>query len=443
VPLPLPLPLPDARTCRRGRMAVLAALVSLASPASADPLDEFGMGSRVAGMGGAAVAAADGAEAAHGNPAGVAAGRFPEVLLGYGWGAMQLRIDGRDADVLDAHGTTLGLALPIQVGRLRPAFGLALYLPDQFLARIQLMPPTDPHFIRLDNDPHRTVVEPVMSLAIGDQLSIGAGASLLADARGKGITFNVGVVAGDKVGESALDARLPIRAAPLLGLRWLPHPRVRTGLAYRGQVSLDVALDILANVDVAGVVTGDALITVRAVNYFTPRQVSAGFAIDALPDLTLTGDVTWKDWSAYPTGVADLRVLVALDVTPPLVQTDVPPAGFHDVIEARTGAEYRRRGRRTDWALRGGLAWLPSPVPAQTGLTSFADNDRFAASLGGGLTLADWSPLLTRPIDLAVALQWQHLARRVTVKEATQFPGEAFSSAGDVFHLGGSMTVRF
>lgn len=411
--------------------------------AAADPLDEFGTGSRIAGMGGAGSATGAGAEAVHLNPAGVSRAEYPEVLLGYGYGAMRLGLDGHDADVLDARGTSMGLAIPLPLGRLRPAFGVALYLPDQFIARIRLVPPTEPHFIRLDNDPHRVVIEPVLALGIGEQLSIGAGATLLGAARADGITFDVGVVAGEKVGESALDASLPIRAAPLAGILYAPHPRVRTALSYRGQLSLDVAIDILANVDVADVVAGDALVSIRASNYFTPQRVSAGVAVDPLADLTLSADVAWHDWSAYPAGVADLRVLVALDVTPPLVQTDVPPAGFHDVVELRAGAEYRAVDRRTHWALRGGLAWLPTPVPDQVGLTSFADNDRLLASLGGGITLADWSPFLTRPVDLDLALQWQHLSSRVTVKDATDFPGEPFSSAGNIFHLGGSMKVRF
>jgi hypothetical protein len=423
------------------RALVIVAL--LGGTAHADPLDEFAMGSRLGGMAGAGTAAGVGAEAVHLNPAGVAYATHPEVMLGYGYGMMRLALDGRDADVLDAHGTSLGLAVPVQRGRVRAAFGVAVYLPDQFIARIHLVPPTEPRFIRLDNDPHRAVIEPVLSVAIGEQLSLGAGATLLGDARGDGITFDVGVVAGEKVGESALDASLPVRAAPLAAVLYRPHPKVRAGVAYRGELSLVVALDILANVDVADVVAGDALVSIRATNYFTPQRISAGVAVDPLSDLTLSADVSWNDWSAYPTGVADLRVLVALDVTPPLVQTDVPPAGFHDVFEARAGAEYRLRGARTHYAFRGGLAYLPSPVPDQVGLTSFADNDRLLASLGGGITLADWAPILTRPIDISLALQWQHLAQRVTVKDAMDFPGEPFSSAGNIFHLGASTTVRF
>src|SRR5262249_1076031 len=159
--------------------------------------------------------------------------------------------------------------------------------------------------------------------------------------------------------------------------------------AYRGELSLDLRLDILANVQVAGVVTGDALVSIRAANYFTPARATAGVAIDVADDLTVAADVAWQRGSAFGTGLPRLPVLVA---GAPRVATDTPPARFHDPIDTRLGAEYHRHGERTDWALRAGYAYLPSPVPPQTGLTSFADGDRQMFTLGAGVTLASWAP---------------------------------------------------
>ena len=287
----------------------------------------------------------------------------------------------------------------------------------------------------------------MFSVRFGRYLAVGAGASLLADARGSGIDFNVGVVSGEKVGESALDATLPLRTAAVAGILITPTDRVRLGLGYRGQLSLDIALDILANVDVAGVVTGDALVTARAMSYFTPRRVVGGAEVDVTPNLSVSGQVTWSQWSALSTAVADIRALVALDVTPPLVQTDTPPAGFDNVVTGRAGVEYRshfgRPGHRSDLALRAGYAYLPTPVPPQTGLTSLADNDRHVLALGAGLILADFAPILTRPVEIAAAVQWHHLADQLTVKDARDFPGEAFSSGGNIVHVSTSLTVSF
>src|SRR6185503_5992433 len=69
---------------------------------------------------------------------------------------------------------------------------------------------------------------------------------------------------------------LPVRAAPIVGIWAKPHPRVRAAATYRGELSLDLRLDILANVQVAGVVTGDALVSIRAANYYTPARATGG-----------------------------------------------------------------------------------------------------------------------------------------------------------------------
>ncbi len=431
----------------RATCVLVAAIVALAfalaptAPAAGDPLDEFGFGGAAAGTAGARTATATGPEAAHHNPAGIALGDEPTVMIGWGYGAMHLQLDGRPTDVLDAHGTSLGLAVPIRVSpTVRLGAGLALYLPDPFLARVQLRPLTEPNFVLLGNDPHRVVVEPVVGLAYADKLAVGVGASILADARSRQLVFDVGVVGGEKVGQAALDVELPLRAAPLLGLWLRPDPRVRAGVTWRGELSLDLALDIRANVQVAGVVTGDVLVAVRARNYFTPGRLTGGLAVDVSDDLTVAADVAWNRWSAYPPP-PDLSVLIALDLTPPLVATDRPPSNFHDTVDVRVGGEYRRPGG-LGLAARGGVAYRPSPVPAQLGLTSYADGDRLEVTAGGGVRLG-WAPIFVHPIDLDLALQWQHLDGRLTVKDAGLVPGQAFSSSGDVVHLGLTSTVRF
>jgi long-subunit fatty acid transport protein len=217
---------------------------------------------------------------------------------------------------------------------------------------------------------------------------------------------------------------------------------VRAGLTYRGKLALDLALDILADVQIAGVVTGDVLVSLRASNYFTPARVGGGVAVDVLENLTVAADVTFNRWSAYPPA-ADLAVLIALDIAPPLVSTTVPPSAFTDTVDGKLGVEYRHLGRRTNVAVRAGGAWKPTPVPPQIGLTSWADGDRVILTAGAGLTLADWAPTLTKPIDFDLALQWQHVAHQLTQKQIANFPGEAFSSGGNIFHAGVSATVRF
>jgi long-chain fatty acid transport protein len=269
----------------------LIILCALCGRAGADAFDTFGFGARAAAMAGAATAVARGAAAAHGNPAGIVLGDFAEVTLGWGYGRMALSLNGRPADTLDVHGLDLGVALPFRLFDVPWAFGVALYLPDQFVARLQLIPATEPHFVLLDNDQQRLVAEPAISVRPLPWLAIGVGLSLFTDVTGNGIQFDVGVSQNGPMGEGALDVNLPSRIAPYVGVMVMPTDSVRFGATYRSALDLALRLGVVANVDVADVVTGDAIIDIRAINFYTPRRLTFGAAVDVLPDLTVTS--TW------------------------------------------------------------------------------------------------------------------------------------------------------
>jgi hypothetical protein len=395
-------------------------------------------------MAGAVTADARGYAGAHHNPAGVALTDDIEAAIGYGGADAQLRLNGVDAGVTAPRGTSFGLALPLKLGPITVAFGLALYLPDQFIARIQLVPVSEPHFALLDNNLDHIVVTPVLALRLARWLSIGAGATLLADAAGNGITFDVGIVGGEKVGKGALDVSLPTRIAPVLGIAIAPARWLRVGAAWRGQIDLGLKLDILANVDLAGAITGNTLITLRAVNFYTPHKVSLGVALDATRELTLCASVEWLGWSAFTGAVPDLGVLVALGITPPLVDAAFPHPRFNDVWVPRFGGEYRHDlTPRVGMAARLGYAYERSPVPEQTGLTSFADNDRHVIALGVGVELRRLISIVPKPVRFDVGLQVHALEPRTTRKDPRVFAGQGFRSEGYLVHAAATLEARF
>lgn len=415
----------------------LAIVAALAGSAAADPLDELGFGAAATGMANARGAIASGAEAIHTNPAGLVELESAETLVGWGYAHERLAINDQDAGVLDAHGTSFGLALPIRVGGYRLATGIATYLPDRFLARLQFNPIAEPHYVRFQSQAHRVVLEPAVAIELGP-VAIGVGASLLADAKSKRIDLDVGVVGGDKQGDARIDISLPIRVAPLVGIRYRPMPALTLAAMFRGQLAVDLALDIRTDVDVPNVVSGDADVTLRSTSYFTPARLAAAAAYRVRDDLTVTAEVAFERYSALGSGVPDLRVLLALDIQPTIVTSMQPPANFRDIVTPRLGAEWERERLR----LRAGLAYLPSPVPAQTGITSFADGDRLLATAGIGLRIepgATWR----RPLDLDLGLAWQHVEHALVKKDQTLQPGGAFTSGGQILQASASATVRF
>jgi long-chain fatty acid transport protein len=431
------------RACRVVAFLGALGVLGAASEARAwDPLELFGFGARGTALCGALTAGADDATAAFYNPAGVALARRPEVSLGWSYARLALSLDRQDARLLDPHGLSLGIALPWHRRDFTAAFGLGLYLPDQFAARIQLVPPTEPHFGLLDNNPHRLVANALVALR-WRRLALGLGASLLADAAGRGITFDVGVAGGERIGRASLDYGLPTRVAPLVGVSATPHRRVRLGLAYRGELDLRLSLDILANVDVAGVVTGDALIALRAQNFFTPAKLAGGVRVLVRDDLALAADLVWFRWSAMTGGTPDLEVLVHLGVSPPLVSAVFPADGYRDTLSERVGLEYTRGvGQQSRLRLRGALAFEPSPVPDQHGLVSVADNSRLVAGAGAALEVADRLGILRQPVSLEVGLQVHHLLERTTLKADVAL-GPGFTSGGEILAVTVTATGRF
>jgi hypothetical protein len=425
------------------RAALFFTLLMIPALAHANALDTFGFQPRISALAGAGTAEARGQAAAFHNPAGVALSDDIEVGLAYSYAAMALQLDGRDAKVSTPRGTSLGVALPAHLGPITAAFGLALYLPDQFIARIQLVPATEPHFALLDNNLQHVVVQPVVALRFGHAFAIGAGASILADAGGNGVTFDVGVSSGNKVGQAAIDLKLPIRAAPVVGVTIMPKPWLRVAAAYRGELDLKLSLDILAHVDLPGAISGDTLISLVALNFYTPHTVTGAVAVD-LGALTLTAQLDWLKWSSFTSALPALDVNIGLAIAPPLVAPNFPTVRFDDQYIPRLGAELRRTlGAHLDVAARIGYAYKPSPVKPQTGLTSFADNDRHVVGVGVGFALRDLIRILPKPLHLDAALQVQQLEPRATGKDPHVTASPGFSSSGTIVLLTAGLEAHF
>jgi long-subunit fatty acid transport protein len=285
-----------------------------------------------------------------------------------------------------------------------------------------------------------------LSFAPRPWISFGLGATLLANAAGNGITFNVGVKGGKKVGETAIDLVLPIKVSPLVGLLIKPLPWLRFGAFYRGAIDLGVALDIVANVDVAGIVTGDAIITLRAVNYYTPHRVDLGVSVDPHPRFTLAAGVSVEMWSLYKGGVPDVRILVDLGLNPPMAQAFWPPDNFQNVVSPRVGAEYRHdfSKKRYRFSARAGYVYAPTPVPAQIGLPSLVDNNRHVLAAGVGFRVgrvAGWYPY---PVTLDLGFQYHVLAERQTVRNLLSDPmGGGLRSSGSLISLAASVKLEY
>ncbi|MBI2892893.1 MAG: outer membrane protein transport protein [Deltaproteobacteria bacterium] len=430
------------------RIGIAILVLGLAAPAGADPIDLLGFGARLPALGNAGVASGDVPSSAFSNPAACARSERLQLALGYSYSAIALRRNGRDQGLPDAHGTSGGACVPIPFPFVRLAFSTAAYIPDQWFARIALQPASQPRFVLWDNRPHRVAFNPTLALRLGRMLAVGGGLTMLADGAGNGIAFRVGIKSGQVIAESALDVELPTRAAPVLAVLFTPRDDVRIGARYSGQLSLDLRLDVLAQVDVPGTpIGGDTLISVRGIDLYTPEQVAGGISIGPLAGWTATTEVVWSNWSRLGQVASDVALLVEIGITPSLIQALFPTPGWHDTFSPRLGVQKSLPvASRATVELRAGYRFEPSPVPDQTGVTSFADGDRHVFGVGSGLRIAGLSAggaAAPGAWTLDAGLAWHHLVPRATRKVEPAGPGGDFTTDGEVLSASVMTGVEF
>lgn len=427
-----------------------ACLLCGLSRTHANPLDAYGFGGRGPALAGAVGALVEDAAAAFYNPAGLALGTQPTFLVGYGAAIPRLTFDGRAAPAEAARGVSLGLAIPRTLGSTTLAFGAALYFPDQRLVRIRAQPATEPRFSQYDNRVHRLAVHPALGFRPWPWLSIGAGLSILADAKGAGTDLDVTLNldrAQDPTAQRAsasLDVQLPTRIAPVVGVWARLHERLRASLVWRGSISLDVALDTRVKID-AGLLRGLALTGLSSSDYYTPHTLAFGLAFDVTKSIVLSAEATWYRWSAAPSPVPLIRAALDLGLPIDIVNVSVPSAAYQpwDIVVARLGAEGRLRPRKhLELAWRAGFAYEPTPLPRQTGLTSLADNDKVVFTAGFGLSLEDLGGYVAGPLRVDVYLQ-SHVMRDRAHPKALALPTPSFVSRGELWVLGTAVSLGF
>lgn len=440
------------------RTLLLALGASLLAPATgrADPLDTLGFGPRAAAMGTAGRAAGEALEAPALNAAAAARAPGPGLALGYLAAFPDATLNGRDADLAPAHGVVLAAAVPFRLGALHLGAALALHVPDRFLARIGLPGATEPRLLRWSDWLHRTSLAAVLAADVGGGFSLGAGASLLADATAHG-TVALDTRAGTPHGAADVTLEMPLRAAAVAGLLFEPAPFLALGLTFRDALAMDVDLDLAASAALAeDALTGDARARLSGTAYYTPRTLAFGVAA-RWAGFTLCADLAWRMWSGLSDPFADAAAEVALGADAPILHRLFPHPAWLDTVVPAAGLEYEfspKTGHRV--AVRAGYAYEPSPVPPQTGLGNVADPDRHLFSVGAGwhMTLdpppeddaapvndtaehvpADHQDPRLRELQVGLALQAHWLPAFRTEKSEPERVGQALSAGGQVWTL--------
>jgi long-chain fatty acid transport protein len=431
---------------------VLCAL-GLSSAARANPIDAFGFGARAPAMAGAHTAAARDGSANYYNPAALALAEAIEVDLGYQLAQPALSINGLDQNVDQSRGLVGALSAPGRLAGVPFALGVAVFLPDERVARARTLPAARPRWALYDNRPQRIFLASHLALRVAPGLWLGAGVAYMS--RTKGTVELAGRVGFPDADDSELDVAIDVDLVtiryPQAGALWRAQPWLDVGASYRHEfrARFDQRFRIDGDVGPEGKpIVDDGFFELHSValDLFQPMQISAGFAARAGERLLVAGDVTWQRWSRFknPSATIDIDLdlkdfndLVVIPPRPPL-----PRPHFHDTLVPRLGVEWlAARGAHTRWQVRGGYAWEPSPAPAQQEESNFVDNDKHTVSLGLGVEISRVTEILPRPFDLDAYVALTLLPAREHAKLSPVDPVGDYVSRGHVW--AGGLTTRW
>jgi long-subunit fatty acid transport protein len=178
-----------------------------------------------------------------------------------------------------------------------------------------------------------------------------------------------------------------------------------------------------------------------------------GLAYRILPDLLVSADITYNRWVDFLSPSLEIHTDIKLPVIPlELLPGKVEDPNFSDTVTVRFGAEYTViQTSWSDFILRGGYAYDPSPVPEQTGWSNWLDGNKHIFSVGIGLGLKrlfgkDLGK--TRP-EFQSVFQYQYIAPTHHTKTADipKFdinPGyPTIEGEGDVYFFGVAVAVEY
>ncbi len=272
--------------------------------AFANPLEVFGLGTRDISLAGADLGTATDYSAGFANPAG--AGLTDTVQFGFGYQYFHpsMKLNNQDMGLGDVSGFSMGIIYPIDFGGgFKSGTGISLYVPEQRVVRIRMLPPYTPRSLQFDNRVHR-LVGGFYNAFSWKSVSVGVGVNMFASAGGRGALFKLRTSPGTPdTADTDLILRLKTTVYPSTGIMWKPTDALKVGFFYirRVQPEIYTATDAKMNMDLGlGItLTGHAGSRLAAANYFTPDTYGFGVEYSPVKNWKILFSLLYLDWSAY------------------------------------------------------------------------------------------------------------------------------------------------
>jgi long-chain fatty acid transport protein len=408
---------------------MLAFLIQPMMPGAsfASPFDTYGFGGRGMAMGGAVSSIVEDYTATYYNPAGFAFTEKAEIGGGFIYGETNLCLNGEKQDVPLIRAFQAGATFPISRGKFRFfKLGVGANIPTSPLYLPVSQDAKEPHFVLYNNHYQRAEINVCGAFKILPNLSIGGGATILAnlDFPEKLQWFNTA--------ETFLVAEVPTNVSffPLVGLKYKPTDSLSLAAVYRGAAAAD--LTIAVKFTSSGVQLIPDVATLLT-NFYKPHEVLLG-ASYTFRDKWIVGlDVAWMDYSKMKTPMPIYEFDVPEVIRVILSMINAPPPDFHDIFVPRIGVEYLINKHVS---VRSGYVYRPSPAPDQTGINNYADSDKHVITVGTGVNFFDPWKLRKQPIIIDLVFQAHILEERSVIKTDPEDPVGDYTIDGEIF-LGG------
>ena len=395
-------------------------------------------------MAGARTALETSGAAAYYDPAGLAGAPQTRLDLGMADVGSSLAYNRRDAGSDGFAAGTLSLVLPLPGKLSGAAFGLYGFFPGDDLGHIVSRDAATPQFLQ-PSGIHRFVIFSGLGYRLGP-VALGVGLQLLNSAQGSlDLSEDLGAAT---IGSRTLTLDLLPRISPVAGIDLDATSELRIAASYRG--ASQVGLTLPSNVDL-GPLAFD--LQLAAVSLYRPPTWTVALAwhqgdapakveAPATPAPTpfeIDAEISWLQWSQLPDPA------LAASFTPssallPSMATVPPQLGLSDTLVARVGGRLHVAGPVTAMA---GYAYVPTPVPAQTGPTNLLDCTSHDLALGVSIDFDDPLDLSSGPVSLILAGQYQILVARSAVKsDPLDLHGDG-SYGGSLWLASASLAFRF
>jgi len=365
------------RLLRVAALALVLAPVLLPAAARANtPEDVYGASARTIAMGGAGTGLPGDHSATHYNPGALSYCDADRASIDVSYIAHDLKLTDEDTARIEPLvpkrmrnqtrfnvGACIELPLGLSFGAL-VGFGTpgAIVLDQQVASET-------PNFVMYGENHQQLSFALGLAWRVTPQLAVGAGFAALFTSRlpldtdlpilepdptdpsgYKPVAFSLGISLGGKL-------------APRLGIMWTPSPRLRLGAAYRGPLYHD--LDVDAYINAKLIVEIPVPVHVDSLGWFSPRQLSVGASGEPMPNLTLTGDVTYYRWGELRQNDASYPFLNIYSLDPQgasgaLVFPRPIKSGWKNNVAWRAGGELRLHDG--DLAVRAGFGYRTRAV---------------------------------------------------------------------------------